>query len=292
MQLKKKMTNLIMMRGLPASGKSTHAKEILEQGGWVRVNRDLLREMLHFNKWTGKNESRTVEAEKLLVKNFLSHGMNVIVDDTNMGDRHADMWRDVATKAKATFAILEKGTDFETCMIREIKRQKVGADVVVKMALQYEKYPKNEKPFILCDIDGTIADCSHRLTYLSDPKNKDWKGFFNAMGDDTPIQSTLDMLREYQKNGYKIIFLTARPEDYRQMTQDWVFKHTNIYPLIIIMRNSGDSRPDTIVKQQMFETYFKDKYEVETMIDDRPSVIRMWKEIGVPVIDVGKGIEF
>jgi len=28
------------------------------------------------------------------------------------------------------------------------------------------------------------------------------------------------------------------------------------------------------------------------MIDDRPVVIRMWQEIGVPVIDVGKGIDF
>lgn len=69
-------------------------------------------------------------------------------------------------------------------------------------------------------------------------------------------------------------------------------KNTDIEPLTIIMRGSGDKRPDDEVKEHMFNTLFKDKYPVETMIDDRPVVIRMWERIGVPVIDVGNGEEF
>jgi hypothetical protein len=58
------------------------------------------------------------------------------------------------------------------------------------------------------------------------------------------------------------------------------------------MRRADDMRDDTIVKKQMLDTYFPDTSKIEAVIDDRPPVIRMWRENGLNVIDVGKGIEF
>ncbi len=58
------------------------------------------------------------------------------------------------------------------------------------------------------------------------------------------------------------------------------------------MRRSGDKRPDTEVKQQIYDTYFKDKYNIAYVIDDRPSVIQMWRSNGLEVIDVGEGVDF
>ena len=44
---------MYIMRGQPASGKSTKAKEIFEKdGNAIRLNKDLLRKMLHFNVWS------------------------------------------------------------------------------------------------------------------------------------------------------------------------------------------------------------------------------------------------
>lgn len=281
------------MKGLPASGKSTHARQLLEENGnWVRLNRDLLRTMLHFDKWTGRNEGLTVDAEKTLAKMFLEQGINVVIDDTNLSQKHKDMWMEVAKETGSEMATLEKNPPFDELLIREAKRDKVGLHVVYRMGFQFGKVPQPAKPFVLCDIDGTIADCSHRQMYVQGEGKKDWKTFFSMMDEDTPIESTLKLVMEYKAKGHDIILLTARPEDYREITEEWVARHTNIDPITIIMRNSGDKRPDNEVKQQMFETYFKDKYPIETMIDDRPVVIRMWKEIGVPVIDVGNGEEF
>ena len=285
------MSKLTMMRGLPASGKSTHVKEIVEQGGWIRVNRDLLREMMHFGKWSGENEGKVIEAEKVLARHFLGSGVGVIVDDTNMSQKHKDMWRNLCVELDAEMTTLEKGTPVKECLDREEKRDKVGKHVIMGMALQFEKLEKPDKPFVLCDIDGTIADCEHRRIFVKD-EVKNWKGFFGAMAIDLPIKTTLDLLEEYKKKGHQIILLTARPEDYRKVTEDWLEKFTNINPLTVIMRRKNDTRPETVVKQEMFETYFKDKYEIETMIDDRPSTIQMWKENNVPVIDVGKGEDF
>jgi len=286
------MSKLIMMRGLPASGKTTASKELVAQGSWVRLNRDLLRTMLHFDKWTGFNEGLTVDAEKTLAKMYLEKGISVIIDDTNMSDKHRDMWREVAKETNSELAILEKNPPFDELIIREVKRDKVGVHVIYRMGFQFGKVLQPAKPFVLCDIDGTIADCSHRQMYVQGEGKKDWKTFFSMMDEDTPRLDVIKTVMEYKSKGHEIILLTARPEDYREMTEEWVAKHTDIDPLTIIMRNSGDKRPDNEVKQQMFEMYFKDKYPIETMIDDRPVVIRMWQEIGVPVIDVGKGIDF
>jgi hypothetical protein len=58
------------------------------------------------------------------------------------------------------------------------------------------------------------------------------------------------------------------------------------------MRRADDKREDTEVKAQMLDIYFPDKTKIVQVIDDRPSVIRMWQERDLPVLDVGKGIEF
>lgn len=283
-----------MMKGLPASGKSTKAKEIVEQGNWVRVNRDLIREMLYFNKWSGKHEKITVDMEKGMAKNFLLNGFNVVVDDCNLNPNNRDMWSEVAKESKAKFEVMEMDTPYRECVQREKERQKVGVDVVTKMAMQYKLYPKPKKGFVICDIDGTISDTKHRLHYVKDVEKKDWKGFFSEMSEDSLREDTFIKIRDFCTEGYEIIFVTARPEDYRKETEEWLQKHLECHIdwTAIIMRNSGDRRPDTEVKQQIYNTYFKNKYDVHTVIDDRPSVIRMWRENGLEVIDVGEGKEF
>ena len=54
------MSRLILMQGLPGSGKSTRAKELLDENPHaVRINRDLLRTMLHCDVWSKDKEEVT-----------------------------------------------------------------------------------------------------------------------------------------------------------------------------------------------------------------------------------------
>ena len=47
-------------------------------------------------------------------------------------------------------------------------------------------------------------------------------------------------------------------------------------------------RKDTTVKEEIFWDSIADKYNVVAVIDDRPSVVRMWYDIGIPnVVCVG-----
>lgn len=282
-----------MMRGLPASGKSTKAKEIVEQGGnWVRLNRDLLRTMLHFNKWSGTNEAQTIDAMKALARMYLKGGVSVVVDDTNLGDKHKQSWSGIAQECDAKFEVVDMETPLTECLIRDLNRDpRVGDAVILGMALQYGLYPKPLKPFVICDIDGTVADCEHRKHHLNGEK-KDWKAFFADMANDTPRTEVIEQVREYQDKGHQIIFVSARPEDYRDVTERWLIEHTHLNHAALIMRRSGDTRPDTEVKEQIFKTYFEGKYPIEVVFDDRPSIIRMWRSHGLTVTDVGDGVEF
>ncbi len=283
------------MKGLPASGKSTLAKTIVAQGDWVRVNRDLIREMLHFNKWSGRNEDMTVSAEIAIVKSFLKgKKTSVVVDDTNLNPKNEVMWRAIAHETQATFEVNEVKTDIQTCVERDQGREKaVGRAVIVNMALQYNLYPKPAKGFVLCDLDGTLCDITHRLKYAKG-EDKDWGKFFAGIPDDLLRTETLDKIIAYEEAGHEIIFVSARPENYRDLTEAWLEKMLKGYVIhkTLIMRRANDKRDDTEVKQQIFDTYFKDKYPVEVVIDDRPKVIRMWRANGLEVIDVGSGEEF
>ena len=285
------MARLVMMRGLPASGKSTQAAEYVKQSGWVRVNRDLLREMLHFNAFSGKNEGLTVQAEKNLVRHFLMAGMNVVVDDCNLGEQHAEMWMALALDCDAKFAVHRIKTHWKECIERDKGRVKmVGAHVIKQMALQYGLIYTDEisRSIVVCDIDGTIANIDHRLHHVQ-KEPKDWKSFFSEMTNDTVREDVKDMLTKLEEDGHDIVFVSARPDTYRNETEDWLMK--NLGYNFVLMRRGGDKRPDTMVKEDIYNTYLK-HYRIHCVIDDRPSVLRMWQAQGLNTIDVGKGIEF
>lgn len=285
-----------MMRGLPASGKSTKAQEIISQGSWVRLNRDLLRTMLHFDKFTGRNEGLTVDAEKYLATSFLKAGISVCVDDTNLGDSHKDMWSNIAKEADAKFEVVDMATPVSTCRFRDQEREKkVGADVITNMALRYGLHPAPAKGYILCDLDGTLADITHRLAYAHG-ETKDWGKFFSLISEDKLREDVAQMISDYANDGYDIIFLSARPDTYKKQTLLWIIQHMegrlpNGF-LTLIMRRGNDKRPDVEVKKDLLDMHFPDRSLIKMVVDDRPSVIRMWRENGLPVTDVGKGIEF
>lgn len=291
------MSKLTINIGLPASGKSTESeKKILSDGNTVRINKDLLRTMLHFDKFTGKNEGLTRDASRVLAKFYLTNSTNVIIDDTNLNPSTKQSWVDLAKECDAKIEYLDMThVSVNECIDRDSKREKrVGKHVIQKMALQYLEYMKGEK-VVICDLDGTLCDIEHRRHFVAQTP-KDWKGFFEAMTDDTAREEVVKLLRQFQKERKKIIFVSARPETYRSTTEWWLDVKVGS-PIektpyeMLIMREANDKRPDTEVKSDIYDKYLKN-LNITSVIDDRPSVIRMWRGKGLDVIDVGNGEEF
>lgn len=279
------------MQGLPGSGKSQKAEELIaSMGNAFRVNKDLLRTMLHFDNFTGRNEGITQDTSKNIAINLLAGGWNVIIDDTNFNPRTIAMWQQVAEDCEAKFEIVKLDVPVEVCVMRDLDREKyVGGNIIKNMALQYEITDRS--PYVLCDIDGTIADITHRLQYAKG-ETKDWKKFFSLISEDTVRKDVAKILIGLYNQGNTIIFVSARPDTYRQETLEWLDKNHLSFAWTLIMRKGNDKREDSIVKKQILETYFKDKSKIKCVIDDRPRVIKMWREEGLEVIDVGNGVDF
>ena len=278
-----------MMRGLPGSGKSTKAKEIAEaSGNTVRLNRDLLRTMLHFDKFNYKLEDMTRKAEIALTKEFLSLGKNVIVDDTNF--KNEEMWHQVAEQSKAKFDIVDVNPSIDECIEQDSHREgkaKVGRYVILNMAKE-NGLLENGRKDVIVDVDGTVADLSHRRHFL-ETTPKDYKSFFDSCINDSPRTEIIEKVKKLSEK-FNIFIVSGRPDSHREETTTWLIN--NGVPFVsILMRRASDHRPDTDVKFEILRRYFNPN-NVEKVFDDRPSVIRMWRENGLSVEDVGNGIEF
>ena len=290
------MSKMYIMVGLPGSGKTTKCEQILmEDGNAVRLNKDLTRKMLHFGKFSGRREGQTREAVRELAILFLKTS-NVVIDDTNLNPRTMQGWKDLAKEENAKVEVIDM-TDVpvEECVRRDAERQdSVGGTVIKNMALRYGLKQFNPDSVVICDIDGTISDTTHRLHYVNVPEGqkKDWKGFFSEIENDPVREDVLRMLIEYYNEGKTIIFMSGRPEQYKEATLRWLAKYSLTFAYTLIMRRDGDKRPDTETKKELFEQHFPDKSVIHVVLDDRPSIVKLWRDMELNVIDVGKGISF
>lgn len=136
------MAVLIITRGLPGCGKASFARLWVAGGreSRVRVNRDDLRDMIDDGKFVAEiTEPRIIAAEQALIASFLSRGIDVICDDTNLPPATVDMMRDLAEASRAGFEIMDlRDVPLEDCIERNSRRErKVPEDVIRDL---YEKW--------------------------------------------------------------------------------------------------------------------------------------------------------
>jgi predicted kinase len=90
------MSKVLILRGIPGSGKTTVALEWLE-GGWdrARINRDEIRATL-FNKEFNVDERLVTHVESNVFETLLKQGYDVVVDNTNVRWTYVQKFADVA----------------------------------------------------------------------------------------------------------------------------------------------------------------------------------------------------
>lgn len=146
------------------------------------------------------------------------------------------------------------------------------------------------RPCVIFDIDGTLADVEHRRHYVQRPK-PDWAAFSAAMVDDVP-RADVCRLFEDLAGHYMIFAVTGREEAYRQATREWFIRHSLCPPAMLLMRPTKDYRADEVIKREIYERDIAPEHRPILVVDDRPKVIRMWRSLGLFVLDVGTGEEF
>lgn len=304
---------IIVLVGVPASGKSTWAKEYYSEhkDNTVIVNRDSIR----FGRgeyWMPSQETYIDRVEYSSVENALKLKYNVIIDATNLDLSVQDKWRDLAIKYNAEIEFKEFYVPFSVAVERDEnpdRQYHVGKKVIKKFYQKYYKEKLEEEmkqtishnvypidmgypPCVICDIDGTLAWMQNRSPYNYDEVLND------------KIDERLELLLEtLMLQGVQVVFLSGREgtEKCYNDTMKWLkdkldysFYHKvkmgGEYDMFELhMRNKGDYRPDEIIKKELFDKYVKDVYNPLCVFDDRDKVVDMWRELGLLCCQVERG---
>jgi len=143
------MSDVIILVGLPASGKSTFAKQfILDNPGWVRINKDTLRLEIGGNDSWYKKEKLVFKRERELIKESIDNGINVVIDNTHLNPKTLNDTKDFVESCGGNIV---KVIYFDVKVEEAIRRDKergsasVGAHVIRQMYNAWIKSGKVSK---------------------------------------------------------------------------------------------------------------------------------------------------
>lgn len=290
------MKKVILLRGLPASGKSTLARQLLDEnkGMYKRLNKDELRAMLDNSEHSTHNEKFVERVRDMMLVEALRDGKHVIIDDTNLSDRPVERIRQVVQKyskdtgEQVKIEIREMNTSLEESLARdEVREKKVGRDVIMRMykthvlgderGPHYQPQDTTLPPAVLCDLDGTLA-ILRRSPYDA-----------MACERDDLNEPIAQIIKNYHALGVKIILMSGREEKSRIPTTNWLKYNTIPYDALY-MRTTGDMRKDAVIKKELYEAHVKGHYFVQFVLDDRNQVVDLWRlELGLPCLQVNYG---
>lgn len=275
-----------MTKGLPASGKSTWAKEYIKKHpNTKRINKDDLRAMLDNSRWSRENEKFILETRDSLIMSALVNGFNVIVDDTNLAPKHETALKEITNHMLTTFEIKDF-TDVapDVCIQRDLARpNSVGSKVIMDMYNQFLA-PKTEKvehdpnleDAIICDVDGTLA------LFTDNPYDRDFS-------KDTLNKPVAEIVREFASKGIKIIIVSGRKNSAQKVTEEWLTKNDIPYNEIYMPRSDKDWRKDYLLKEEIYNEHIKGKNNIKFVLDDRNQVVSLWRRLGLTCFQVAEG---
>ncbi len=141
---------------------------------------------------------------------------------------------------------------------------------------------------ILFDIDGTLANLNGREDFLKQ-EIPDWKNFNAKMEEDLPNLPVVALYRAlYESGKFEIILVSGRQERFRKVTETWLAWHEIPFgPLL--MRADNDQRPDCDVKQDILNSLKAQGKQILFTVDDRQSVVDMWRANGITCLQCQKG---
>jgi hypothetical protein len=133
---------------------------------------------------------------------------------------------------------------------------------------------------VLVDIDGTLALRTGSRQFY------DW----HRVGEDDPNPAVVELVQTIAAAGrHRIVVMSGRDEICRPETEAWLREHGIPFDELH-MRPHKDNRKDSVVKAEMYAKHVEGRHEVAFVVDDRASVVRMWRDdLGLTVLQCADG---
>ncbi|MFE2997948.1 AAA family ATPase [Nocardia sp. NPDC059246] len=299
------MTEIVVTRGYPGSGKTTRAREWVKEDPYKRAkapSRDDLRALLWNVEGIGtfEQEEHITKVQTAAVKELLRRGHSVIIDDTHLKKKYAQRWADIAANMNVGFSVMDVPTSVDKCLHRNMVRFNDGGRLVPPNVIRelgkkfpieswpeikptdhtmFEPYVPDEskQEALIFDIDGTLAHMTGRSPYDYSRVNEDVI--------DPVVKWILHAANNY---GARPLIVSGRKAECRETTREWLLSH-GIFPKELFMRSDGDNRDDSIVKYEILRDEIAPNYYVLGVFDDRNRVVDMWRRIGLKCFQCAEG---
>lgn len=294
---------LFVFHGLPASGKSTKAKEMLQENpNAVQVERDLIRQELFGDDYfqNKEDEKRVTEVANQRIKEALKNNKDVILSDTSLNARFLHEVFALSDDIKQIYF----DVPLEVCLERNKKRERqVPENVIYKMAKKAydekghikefvydrdknkvfampfdETIEEKGKDIVLVDLDKTLALTDDLLV-----KQKKWQEFFKSIKSAPFNESLVEILKEDVKKEYTLWIMSGRPKNNIKYIQSFLDRVNLPFDKIILKRDQ-DFRRSYLYKQEKIEEILKNNNIIK-IYDDDPKTRKVAEEMNVVAID-------
>lgn len=135
----------------------------------------------------------------------------------------------------------------------------------------------------IVDIDGVVADCTHRLHHILEESPKNWEAFDSKIMSDKPITNMIWLLNCIMHDPYSFItLLTGRNVRTLDATIDWL-EHWAVPFHALEMRGLHDRRPASEMKLERLTELGLSPEDVVTVFEDDPVTVSVLRHAGYHV---------
>ena len=288
------MLKLYIMRGIPASGKTTTAKKLVtDNPNTVRYSWDDLRNMM--GKYWDIDRERLPflkESRNQFLDFWMTSKWNIVIDNTNLNSKDEIYYTNIINSynqshtTKYDLEYINCFTPVEECIRRDKLRSNPIGEKVIRdfwkrykqliISIQHTEFNNNQNNIdiskenaIIVDLDGTIA-----LNYILQP-------FYNCkdlIKDNKPIRSTINIVENYKG---VVIFVTGRSEESREATTNWISNNMNINTYKLLMREEGNLINSADLKEKIYKEQIQPYYNIDFALEDSEEVIERYKKLKI-----------
>ena len=163
---------------------------------------------------------------------------------------------------------------------QQVEREAQRARLVDQLYHRPGRLVSKPEVFVF-DLDGTLANVQDR-----DPLDA------SVCSADRTNPAVVAIAKALQQAGYGIVCASGRGERYRAPTHQFLIHACNLTEyLSLVMRHDGDTRPDALVKAELYRDEIAPRFEVLGVFDDRNTVVAVWRWLGLPCFQVDNRVD-
>lgn len=304
---------LILTRGIQGSGKSTWARQWVEEDPEhrIRINNDDIRNMLGVY-WVTSRESLVTDIKKKTAQHAMYRNYDIVVDNMNLNPKEIKFWEDLVWAHNETinhnnafddkYDLYEiEFKDFfiplEECIRRDAMRPNPIGEKVIRdtwkrykhfiQTSEVERYVNNLRAWDMGKPTCVVVDMDSTLCFNTTKRPWYGEGAAEGMINDVPNGCVCDVILELQKS-YPIVLATGRDNSQEEVTKQWLLDH-EINVSEFYFRKEGDYRKGVEVKREQIEDIMKN-YNILVVFDDCEPIVQMYRDMGLTVLQPNKGL--